>query len=318
MTRTAAPPIAPALAVADLKKSFAGQTALDGVTLELRPGEILGLLGPNGAGKSTLVRAVAGRVIPDSGEIRIFGRAAAPRDQDARKTIGYVPQDLALYLTLTSRENLALFAEFQGVPRAGRDAAIDAGLRWAALEGRADEPVANLSGGMKRRLNMAIGTVHKPSILLLDEPTVGIDPQSRERIYAMIDELRHSGASIVYTTHYMEEAERLCDRIAVIDHGRLIALGTRDELVTQTLGGARKITIECVDDPPAALVAELARLAATVDGRTIVLVTADPVRDVRQAMDLLEKRGMQITDLLSHAPNLEAVFLALTGRDLRE
>ncbi|HYS54106.1 MAG TPA: ABC transporter ATP-binding protein [Thermoanaerobaculia bacterium] len=252
------------LVVSNIVKSFNGRKALDGVSLDLRASEILGLLGPNGAGKSTLVRTIMGRVTPNSGEVTIFGRTAPAGDNAAREQVGIVPQEIALYPLLTARENLTVFGRYYGLRGDALDDAIQESLSWAGLEERAFDATKQLSGGMKRRLNMAAGVIHKPKVLLLDEPTVGIDPQSRERIYQMIETLRAGGVSMIYTTHYMEEAERLCDRIAIIDHGRIIACGTKDELVRSTIG----------------------------DKREVVMV---------------EK-----------VPSLEAVFLHLTGRELRE
>ncbi len=224
-------------------KTFDGRRALDGASLELREGEVLGLLGPNGAGKSTLVRTIMGRVAPESGDVVIFGRVAKPGDNSSREHVGFVPQEIALYPLLSVRENCAVFGGFQGLKGATLDDAIEAALAWAGLKDRERDVTKNLSGGMKRRLNMAIGVLHKPRILLLDEPTVGVDPQSRERIYTMIEKLRGEGVSMIYTTHYMEEAERLCDRVAVIDNGRVIAVGTKDELVRSTIGDKREVVM---------------------------------------------------------------------------
>jgi linearmycin/streptolysin S transport system ATP-binding protein len=187
------------LEIRDVVKSFGERRALDGVSLELRPGEILGLLGPNGAGKTTLVRSVVGRVRLQEGTVRVFGRA--PDDPASKASVGYVTQEIALYPLLSPAENLEAFGRFQGLRAAALDTAVEEGLRWTGLAERARERTERLSGGMKRRLNIAAGTVHGPRLLLLDEPTVGVDPQSRERIYGMIDELRRSGVSILYTTH---------------------------------------------------------------------------------------------------------------------
>jgi linearmycin/streptolysin S transport system ATP-binding protein len=231
------------LIVSNVAKSFNGRKALDGVSLEVREGEVLGLLGPNGAGKSTLVRTIMGRVTPNAGDVTIFGTVARAGDNATREQVGVVPQEIALYPLLTARENLMVFGRYYGLKGEKLDYAIQESLAWAGLAERAFDTTKKLSGGMKRRLNMAAGVIHKPRLLLLDEPTVGVDPQSRERIYQMIEELRRSGVSLIYTTHYMEEAERLCDRIAIIDQGKIIAIGTKDELVRSTIGEKREVVM---------------------------------------------------------------------------
>lgn len=287
------------LTIRDVAKSFDGRVALDGISFNLRDREILGLLGPNGAGKSTLVRTIMGRVRPDHGEVRLFERVAAAGDNASRRDAGVVPQDIALYPLLTARENLVVFGRYLGLGGKQLGEAIDHALDWSALADRANEPVKSLSGGMKRRLNMAAGVLHRPRLLLLDEPTVGVDPQSRERIYAMIETLREDGVSIIYTTHYMEEAERLCDRVAVIDQGKLIAIGTKEELVAETIGSKREMVIE------------------TSDGKRVTHMT-DGADEALQFVRSLESRGLSVRDLSMHAPSLEKVFLHLTGRELRE
>ena len=287
------------LQIRDVAKAFGSIAALNGVSLELREGELLGLLGPNGAGKSTLVRTIMGRVTPDAGQVTIFGSVAAPGDHTSREQLGVVPQEIALYPLLTVRENLVVFGRYLGLERSGLDEAIDAALTWAALRDRSGDVTKTLSGGMKRRLNMAAGVLHKPRVLLLDEPTVGVDPQSRERIYEMIGRLRSDGVSILYTTHYMEEAERLCDRVAVIDHGRIIASGTQDELVSSTIGHGREITIECSSGE---------RVVRTVSG----------AEEMLRVVKTIEERGESVRDLTMRGPTLEKVFLHLTGRELRE
>jgi ABC-2 type transport system ATP-binding protein len=287
------------LQIENVVKTFASRRALDGVSLELRPSEVLGLLGPNGAGKSTLVRTIMGRVRPESGSVSIFGKAAPAGDTAARAEVGVVPQEIALYPNLSSRENLTVFGRYLGLDDAALNAAITRSLDWAALTDRVNEPVKTLSGGMKRRLNMAVGVLHRPRVLLLDEPTVGVDPQSRERIYQMIEALRADGVSLIYTTHYMEEAERLCDRIAVIDDGRVIATGTKDELVRDTIGSKREVIVEFADGT---------RVTHLIDD------AADMLRVMRES----ETAVSPVRDLTMKSPSLEKVFLHLTGKGLRE
>jgi ABC-2 type transport system ATP-binding protein len=304
------------LEVRDVSKAFAGRKALDGVTLEISPGEILGLLGPNGAGKTTLVRGVAGRVVQDSGSLRLFG--LSPADSGARALRGWVPQEIALYPLLSPRENLWTFGRYQGLEGEPLEAAIGANLEWIGLADRADERTDRLSGGMKRRLNIAAGTIHGPRLLLLDEPTVGVDPQSRERIYGMIGELKSRGVSLLYTTHYMEEAERLCDRIAIIDHGRIIASGTTESLVRQTLGAAQTVSIETQVAIPADVRESLTKFGATVDGTKVQASVEDPAVQIREFLEIFHAKGIGIRDLALKSSTLEQVFLHLTGRGLRE
>jgi len=306
----------PPIEARDLVKSFGGRPALDGVTLSLFPGEILGLLGPNGAGKTTLVRSVVGRARPDAGRLRVFG--LSPIDPEASTLRGWVPQEIALYPLLSPRENLYSFGRYQGLSESDLPAEAARSLEWAALTERADERTDRLSGGMKRRLNIAAGTIHRPRLLLLDEPTVGVDPQSRERIYAMIEELRARGVSILYTTHYMEEAERLCDRIAIIDHGKIIAEGTKEELVRRTLHKARLLSVESERALPEGLRRRLASRGATLREESAVLPVEEPAREIPEVLDLFREEGAAVRDLQLKAATLEAVFLQLTGRDLRE
>jgi ABC-2 type transport system ATP-binding protein len=288
------------LQIENVVKTFDTRRALDGVSIELRNSEVLGLLGPNGAGKSTLVRTIMGRVRPDSGRVLIFGKDAPAGDAGVRFEVGVVPQEIALYPNLSSVENLIVFGRYYGLSGTALDEAIHRALGWATLSDRKHDPVKTFSGGMKRRLNMAAGVLHRPRILLLDEPTVGVDPQSREHIYQMIETLRGEGVSLIYTTHYMEEAERLCDRIAVIDHGRLIATGTQDELVRSTIGTKREVVIEFADGT---------RATHLVDD------TSEMLRVMRDAE---AGSGAALRDVSFKAPSLEKVFLHLTGRELRE
>ncbi len=304
------------LEVRNLSKAFGERRALDGVSLDLAPGEILGLLGPNGAGKTTLVRSVAGRVVPEGGSLRILGFDAG--DDRARTVRGWVPQEIALYPLLSPRENLWTFGRYQGLMGAALEAGIASSLDWVGLADRANDKTDTLSGGMKRRLNITAGTIHGPRVLLLDEPTVGVDPQSRERIYAMIGELKSRGVSLLYTTHYMEEAERLCDRIAIIDHGKIIASGTKDELVRQTLGTREALTIDAGAPIPPGLKEKLLRRGATVDGTKMQLSVDNPAEQIRELLELFHSDGVPVRDLTLKSATLEQVFLQRTGRELRE
>jgi ABC-2 type transport system ATP-binding protein len=211
-------------------KRFGDRTAVNGISFEIRRGEIFGLLGPNGAGKSTTVNMLSSYLPADDGEILIGGRPVSG-GIEIKQLVGVVPQELALYEDLTAVENLDFFARIYDLPRGWRKEREEAMLEQVGLLNRAREPVRDFSGGMKRRLNLALGMIHRPAFLLLDEPTVGIDPQSREKIFDIVRELQLTGTTILYTTHYLEEAEQLCDRIAIMDDGRIVALGTLEELL---------------------------------------------------------------------------------------
>ena len=302
------------LRVEALVKRFGQVTAVDGITLELRSGECLGLLGPNGAGKSTLIRSIVGRVIPDAGAISVFG---APADSmAARNALGWVPQELALYPRLTCRENLQSFGRYHGLSGGTLEQAVERCLSWATLTDRAAELVKNLSGGMKRRLNMAAGLIHQPRLMLMDEPTVGVDPQSRNHIFEMIEKLRDQGTSIIYTTHYMEEAERLCDRVAIVDHGKIIALGTNAELVNNAFGSRSQVIARfaAADGRVTAWVSEHGGQA--VDGTA--QFTIEHPTEIAGLLEDSAQAGLELVDISLHKPNLESVFLHLTGRELRD
>ena len=253
---------------------------------------------------------------PDSGTVQVFGRP--PEHSLSKAAVGYVTQEIALYPLLSPAENLASFGRFQGLRGERLKEGVERSLRWTGLFERAKERTDRLSGGMKRRLNIAAGTIHGPRLLLLDEPTVGVDPQSRERIYQMIEELRGDGVSLLYTTHYMEEAERLCDRIAIIDNGRVIALGTKDELVRRTLPAARMLTIETELPIDAALRETLEKRGGSVaDGKVHFPVT-EPAREIPALLETFRGDRVAIRDLTLKTATLESVFLQLTGRELRE
>ena len=220
------------LEVESLRYAYGDRQAVQGVSFSVNTGEVFGLLGPNGAGKTTTLSCIAGLLSKWTGSLRMRGRPFAPAKQsDHRAMLGVVPQELAVYETLTSKENLALFAQLGGVPKNSIESVVMEFLDFAGLEQRKDDLVSQFSGGMKRRLNLAAGLLHRPPLVLMDEPTVGVDPQSRNHIFESIERIRSTGTSVLYTTHYMEEAERLCDTIAIMDQGAIIACGTPSELI---------------------------------------------------------------------------------------
>jgi ABC-2 type transport system ATP-binding protein len=299
-------------------KRFGAIEALAGVDLDLRDGEWLALLGPNGAGKTTLVRAIAGRVRLDRGEIVLLGERLASggkgRGGRGRGGLGIVPQEVALFPLLTAAENLRAWGALNGVPADELAERVDWALGWTALADRSGEPVKGFSGGMKRRLNLACGVLRRPRVVLLDEPTAGVDPQSRQRIWEMLEELRLAGASLLLTTHQLDEAQQVADRIVIIDNGRVIAAGTLGELLRQTVGAERRVrfTLEGGAPPLAPEgfeVLEDGRLERRVERIT---------HELQPLLRGLGERGFEVADLEIEAPSLQAVFLHLTGRELRE
>jgi ABC-2 type transport system ATP-binding protein len=302
------------LRIESVLKRFGDLTAVSGVSLEVGERACLGLLGPNGAGKSTLIRSIAGRVRLDSGSIGVFGEPAG--SAAARAELGWVPQELALYPLLTCRENLEAFGRYEGLRGKALHDGIGWCLEWAALADRAGATVKTLSGGMRRRLNMAAGLVHRPRLVLLDEPTVGVDPQSRNRIFDMVEELRGQGTTVIYTTHYMEEAERLCDTIAIIDHGCVIAHGAKEELVDRTFGRRSDVLMRF-----AATVENAGAWAAARNGTLeegVAHFAVEKPTDIGPLLDAAIRDGLEVIDVALRRPNLESVFLKLTGRDLRQ
>ncbi|MDX1502395.1 MAG: ABC transporter ATP-binding protein [Thermoanaerobaculia bacterium] len=291
------------LAVRGARKSFGATRALDGVDLELRAGEWLGLLGPNGAGKTTLLRAVCGLTDLDGGEIAV-----------GDGSLGLVPQEVALYPALTARENLSVFGRLHGLPRPRLAERIDWALDWTGLARRAAEPVAGFSGGMRRRLNIACGVLHRPAVVLLDEPTVGVDPQGRGRIWEMLEELRRGGAALVQSSHHLDEVQTRCDRMVVLDRGRIIADGTLDQLARHTRIGSRVLRLELDGDPDGlALPRGLA-----VSGRTLTGYLTDVPAQLAALLERLAAAELGVADIHVEAPRLEEIFTQLTGRELRE
>jgi ABC-2 type transport system ATP-binding protein len=306
------------LSVANARKSFGAVKALDGASLDLRKGELLALLGPNGAGKTTLIRAIAGRVRLDAGEIRLLGAPLAARRTPPE--LGIVPQEIALYPLLTARENMTAFGELQGLSGAALRSQVDWALERTGLADRASEPVKQFSGGMKRRLNIACGVLHRPRIVLLDEPTVGVDPQSRDRIYDMLADLASQGVSLLLTTHHLEEAEARCSRTVIIDHGKVIAEGTLADLVDRTVGRHRMVTLR-LDAPLAKDIAVLREphlIPDGGDGRRVRARMNDVASELPLLLDRVRQAGRAVEDVDVRGPSLQAVFIHLTGRELRE
>jgi ABC-2 type transport system ATP-binding protein len=300
------------LTIREARKSYGATQALGGVSLELAQGEMLALLGPNGAGKTTLVRSIAGRVQLDGGSIELMGRPLG--GGNGRERLGVVPQEIALYPLLSARENLECFGQLNGLRSAALRKRVEWALEWTALADRAREPIKRFSGGMKRRLNIACGVLHEPRVILLDEPTVGVDPQSRERIYEMLERLRATGVSLLLTTHQLDEAEARCDRIVIIDHGRVIAAGTLEELVARTVGNHRRVAIR-VDPLPAQPVSGF---NGESDGALLRAQVDDVGAELPALLKRAEAAGFTIQDIEVRSPSLQSVFLHLTGRELRE
>jgi ABC-2 type transport system ATP-binding protein len=309
----------PVLRVTGAHKRFGANQALVGAELALARGELLLLLGPNGAGKTTLIRAVAGRVRLDQGEIdllghRLNGSAGGPRD-----ALGVVPQEIALYPLLTARENLEVFGRFHGLAGAALAEQVAAALEWTGLADRASEPIRGFSGGMQRRLNIACGVLHQPQVVLLDEPTVGVDPQSRERIWEMLARLKERGTSLVLTTHQLDEAQTRGDRIVIIDHGRTIAAGTFANLVEQTVGTRRRVTLALDAPLPVGhAVRGTAGEQLEIAGYTVRLHAADVAAELPPLLTAIHAAGRRVEDVAVESPTLQMVFLHLTGRELRE
>jgi ABC-2 type transport system ATP-binding protein len=308
------------LAAHGLRRSFGDLVAVDGVDVLIAPKETYGLLGPNGAGKTTTISMIAGLLEADAGEVTVDGRRLTTRSVKAKETIGLVPQELAIYPDLTGRENLQFFGKLYGMAGRALSARVDEVLEVVGLTDRARDLTKEYSGGMQRRLNIGVGLLHRPKLLILDEPTVGVDPQSRNAILESVELLAREGMAVLYTTHYMEEAERLCDRVGIIDQGQIKAEGTRRELVA-LVGEHDRVTLAANGDLEAA-----ARAASEVEGVTSASPTSTGVEimasDAGSLLPVLLAQvtaaGAQVTGVEVVQPDLESVFLHLTGKALRD
>jgi ABC-2 type transport system ATP-binding protein len=308
------------LEVKGLHKQYGNLVAVEEVSFVARPGETIGLLGPNGAGKTTTVSMIAGLLRPDRGQVLIDGGEVRGETDPIKRKMGLVPQELALHDELSASGNLALFGAIYGLRGAGLKRAMDAALDLAGLADRAKDKVANFSGGMKRRLNLATALLHDPQILLLDEPTVGVDPQSRNAIFNNLEEFKRQGKTQVYTTHYMEEAERLCDRIIIVDHGKVIANDSL-EAVRRLVPGVNLIEMAIENAGVDGWYAGL-RLLPDVDSvelqGALLRVTMRDLTDTSpRVLEWLREHGYRYSHLASQRADLETVFLTLTGRSVR-
>jgi ABC-2 type transport system ATP-binding protein len=303
-----------------LRKSYGDRAAVKGVGFHIATGESYGLLGPNGAGKTTTISMVCGLLERDAGEVTVDGKSLVVSSTDAKGAIGYVPQDLAIYPDLTARENLAFFGHLYEMGGKALSLRIDEILETTGLTERASDRTDKYSGGMKRRLNIGIALLHRPKLLVLDEPTVGVDPQSRNAILSSVEDLSGEGMAVLYTTHYMEEAERLCDRVGIIDEGEIKAEGTRRELVA-LLGKKDHVTLAGTGDlhATASSIGGLPDVeSASLGDGAIHLIVAGASRRLPEILGRAARAGASITGVDVVEPNLEAVFLSLTGKALRD
>jgi ABC-2 type transport system ATP-binding protein len=308
------------LQVSDLVKRFGDLAAVDGVSFAVEQGEVFGLLGPNGAGKTTTISMISCLIDPTSGSIVVDGHEVGRDSTGVKRSLGVVPQEIALYPELSAAENLSFWGKMYGLSGAELKKAVAEALELAGLADRAKERIEKYSGGMKRRINIAAGILHHPKVLLMDEPTVGIDPQSRNHILETVKQLNASGMTVLYTSHYMEEVEYLCDRIAIMDHGKVIALGTLDEL-RDVVGGMDVVSVEVSGATENVLKAVGAipgveKVEGTED--TIEVLTKSSGTIMGRLVAALESEGARVTSVSVKEPDLESVFLHLTGKSLRD
>ncbi len=295
------------LSIREALKSYANVPALRGVSFDLYAGELLGFLGPNGAGKTTLIRCISGRSRLDGGTIGF-------RTENGRNALGVVPQSMAIYEDLTAAQNLWSFGRLQRIPRYELRRRVEDALGWSNLLDRRNDLAKTFSGGMQRRLNLACSVLHRPQVLLLDEPTVGVDPQSRERIYVMLDILRDQGTAILLTTHQLDEAQFRCDRIAVVDRGVVVQVGTMDELIANTVGSQQQLSVTFRRVPDHDF-PQLSFDASKLTGRCAI---SDVTVQLPQILHEIQEAGEPVTNVVLQGPTLQSVFLQLTGTDLRE
>ena len=303
-----------------LRKSFDALVAVDDVSFEVAEGEIFGLLGPNGAGKTTTINMICGVLKPDGGRVLIGGKDIWLASKAVKRSLGVVPQEIAVYEDLTARDNLNFWGSLYGLKGGDLRSRVDEALTRVGLSDRAKDKVKEFSGGMKRRLNLCMGLLHRPKVLLLDEPTVGIDPQARLNILEVVRELAASGTTVLYTTHYMEEAEEFCGRIAIIDHGKILTVGTLEEL-TKLAGEAEVLRLSGNFDDPSIRDRLLALEGVRVlkaDDRMAVLSVEAGGPGLLEVLPKILAADLGVEDVSIQQPNLQSVFITLTGKELRD
>ncbi len=306
--------------VEGLRKSFGELVAVDDVSFSVNPGEIFGLLGPNGAGKTTTINMICGVLRPDGGRVVIHDRDIWIEPKKVKQTLGVVPQEIAVYEDLSARDNLSFWGSLYGLSGKSLKNRVNESLTRVGLSDRAKDKVKNFSGGMKRRLNLCMGLLHRPQVLLLDEPTVGIDPQARLNILEVVRDVAVSGTTVLYTTHYMDEAQDLCDRIAIIDHGKILTIGTLEEL-TRLAGEAEVLRLTGPFGDPEAR----DRLGAVegvrilkADDRVAVLSVESKGPGLLAVLPRILEADLGVEDVSIQRPNLQSVFISLTGKELRD
>ncbi len=306
--------------VRDLWKRFKKREAVRGISFQVERGEIFGFLGPNGAGKSTTISVLAGLLKPTAGDMSVAGYSIAGNPMEVKRCIGLVPQDIALYPKLSARDNLRFWGSMYGISRLELQRRVKEVLELVGLSERGAEPINNYSGGMKRRINIAAGLLHQPELLILDEPTVGVDPQTRSRIFEIIRHLNQDGTTVIYTSHYMEEVELLCDKVTIIDEGQIVASGTKEELLRQ-VGGKQEITLTVpfINESlyqQLKSIPHVQQVKAMEEQVDILTDQADTI--LTSVLGNFINAGVPVSKIEIKKPNLETLFMKMTGRTLRD